>query len=165
MPWFLLKNVLVIFYGLWETFLSRSYGPNTKWDRVLDTDLFWEVPDLLAKLRLGIGWLTKLVDEQSIELLRSETRTVRGYEFLEYVNTTLPRGVRVAETDKRYFTYDLEGSLWMVFYEMLSHIRSIQRLKSHQGLDLAIELPRVGYLRLPYYWGETNENGPGMTPL
>jgi len=108
---------------------------------VLDTDLFWEVPDLLANLRLGIGWLTKLVEEQSIELLRSETRTVRGYEFLEYVNTILPRGVRVADTDKRYFSYGLEGSLWMVFYEMLSHIRSIQRLKTHQGLELAIELP------------------------
>tara|TARA_B110000196_G_scaffold48888_1_gene39564 strand:+ start:162 stop:887 length:726 start_codon:yes stop_codon:yes gene_type:complete len=144
---------------------EHQMGPNSKWDRVLDTDLFWEVPDLLDNLRLGIGWLTKLVDEQSIELLRSETRTVRGYEFLEYVITTLPRGARVADKDKRYFTYDLEGSLWMVFYEMLSHIRSIQRLKAHQGLELAIELPRVGYLRLPHYWGETNENGPGMMPL
>jgi len=42
----------------------------------------------------------------------------------------------------------------MVFYETRSHIRSIQRLKTHLGLELAIELPRVGYLRLPHYWGK-----------
>ena len=48
---------------------------------------------------------------------------------------------------------------------MLSHIRTIQRLKLHQGLSLAVELPRVGYLRLPEYWGDTNTNGPAMTRL
>jgi hypothetical protein len=50
----------------------------------------------------------------------------------------------------------------MVFYENLSHIRTIQRLKHHQQLPLAVELPRVGYLRLPEYWGETDRNGPGL---
>ena len=53
----------------------------------------------------------------------------------------------------------------MVFYEMLSHIRTIQRLKIYQGLSPNIELPRVGYLRLPHYWGATDENGPGMRRL
>jgi hypothetical protein len=55
--------VLVIFCGLWGMFPSRLFETNTKWDRVLDTDLFWEVPDVLANLRLGISWLTKLVAE------------------------------------------------------------------------------------------------------
>jgi hypothetical protein len=53
----------------------------------------------------------------------------------------------------------------MVFYEMLTHIRTIQRLKRHQSLSLAVELPRVGYLRLPEYWGETDSNGPSMQRL
>jgi len=61
--WFSPKNVLVIFCGLWGMFPSRLFETNTKWDRVLDTDLFWEVPDVLANLRLGISWLTKLVAE------------------------------------------------------------------------------------------------------
>ena len=53
----------------------------------------------------------------------------------------------------------------MVFYELLSHVRTIQRLKTYQGLETKVELPRVGYLRLPHYWGDTNENGPGMDRL
>jgi hypothetical protein len=47
----------------------------------------------------------------------------------------------------------------------LTHIRTIQRLKLHLGLETSVDLPRVGYLRLPHYWGETDENGPGMERL
>jgi hypothetical protein len=53
----------------------------------------------------------------------------------------------------------------LVFYVMLSNILTIQRLKLHQGLETAVALPKVGYLRLPHYWGETDENGPGMQRL
>ncbi|MBM37028.1 MAG: hypothetical protein VX963_08840 [Actinomycetota bacterium] len=144
---------------------EHQMGPNNKWDRFLDSDLFWEIPDLLDKLKLGVSWLTRLVEEQTTESLRSEMRTVRGTEFWKYVITTLPRGASADPEDDSSITYNLEGSLWMVFYEMLSHVRSIQRLKIHQGLTPSVNLPRVGYLRLPHYWGETNENGPGMKRL
>ena len=144
---------------------EHQMGPNNKWDRVLDTDLFWQIPEILTHLKLGVSWLTRLVEEQPIEALRSERRTVRGTEFWKYVITTLPRGAQADDTQGSSITYDLEGSLWMVFYEMLSHIRSIQRLKLHQGLELALDLPRVGYLRLPHYWGDTDVNGPGMARL
>ena len=144
---------------------EHQMGPNNKWDRLLDADLFWEVPDLLDKLKLGISWLTRLVEQESTETFRSEIKTVRGTQFWEYVITTLPRGAAASPEDNSQITYTLEGSLWMVFYEMLSHIRTIQRLKIHQGLTPNVDLPRVGYLRLPHYWGETNENGPGMRRL
>jgi hypothetical protein len=135
---------------------------SAKWDRVLDEDLYWQVPDLIAKIEVGIGWLERVVAEQSIESLRSDVTSVRGTAFWKYAITTLPRGAS-ADPDRRgHLQYSLEASLWMVFYEMLTHVRTIQRLKSHQGLELAQELPRVGYLRLPHYWGDTNENGPGM---
>ena len=144
---------------------EHQMGPNNKWDRFLDPELFWEVPDLLDKLNLGISWLTRLVEQEGTETFRSEIKTVRGTQFWEYVITTLPRGAAVSPEDNSQIVYTLEGSLWMVFYEMLSHIRTIQRLKIHQGLSPNIELPRVGYLRLPHYWGATNENGPGMRRL
>jgi hypothetical protein len=64
---------------------------------------------------------------------------------------TLPRGAAEDPERAGYIRYDLEGSLWMVFYENLSHIRTMQRFKRHQQLPLAVELPRVGSLRLPEY--------------
>lgn len=140
-------------------------GPEMKYDRLLDEDLYWEVPDLIAKMKVGIGWLEQVVSERSIEELRADKTSVRGTYFWEYVITTLARGAGPDVARPGYISYDLEGSLWMVFYEQLSHIRTIQRLKLEQGLPLAQELPRVGYLHLPEYWGDTNENGPSLKRL
>jgi hypothetical protein len=137
-------------------------GPERKHDRMLDAALFWQMPDLLEKLELGISWLERVVTEQSIETLRATMKSVRGTNFWRYVIQTLPRGAEVDPDREGYIRYDLEGSLWMVFYEILSHIRTIQRLKHHQHLALAVALPRVGYLRLPEYWGETDRNGPDV---
>lgn len=147
---------------LWK---HHHLGPEMKYDRVLDEDLYWEIPDLVAKMSIGIGWLERVVAEQPIEALRADRTSVRGTYFWEYVITTLPRGAGPDPDKPGFLSYTLEGSLWMVFYEQLSHIRTIQRLKTHQGLPLALELPRVGYLRLPEYWGETNSNGPSMARL
>jgi hypothetical protein len=140
-------------------------GPDMKYDRLLDEDLFWTIPDLTAKIALGNSWLDRVVTERSIDELRADVTSVRGTYFWEYVITTLARGAGPDPDRPGFIRYDLEGSLWMVFYEQLSHIRTIQRLKLDQGLPLATELPRVGYLRLPEYWGETDANGPSMQRL
>ena len=140
-------------------------GPNMKYDRRLDEDLYWEIPDLISKMEIGIGWLERMVTEHSIEQLRAETTSIRGTEFFAYVITTLPRGAAADPDRAGYQRYDLEGSMWMVFYEQLAHIRTIQRLKTRQGIALATELPRVGYLRLPEYWGDTDANGPALKRL
>jgi hypothetical protein len=144
---------------------DHRLGPRAKWDRVLDENLHWELASIFEKWQIGIDWLTRAVTENPIEVFRATTETVHGTPFWSYVITTLPRGAGHNPEDERLIDYDLEGSLWMVFYEQLAHVRTIQRLKLHQGLPLAVELPRVGYLRLPHYWGETDENGPGMRRL
>ena len=144
---------------VWE---HHHLGPKMKYDRMLDADVFWQMPELLEKFELGLSWLQPVVTEQSIETLRSTRESVRGTHFWRYVIQTLPRGAAADPEREGYIHYDLEGSLWMVFYELLSHIRTIQRLKRYQQLPLAVELPRVGYLRLPEYWGDTDRNGPGL---
>lgn len=144
---------------VWEEHLL---GRDNKWDRVLNEDLYWQVPDLIAKVDVGIGWLERVVAEQSIETLRADITSVRGTPFWAYAITTLPRGAGEDPDRTGYLQYSLEASLWMVFYEMLTHVRTMQRLKRHQGLEPAQELPRVGYLRLPEYWGDTDRNGPNM---
>jgi len=136
-----------------------------RWDRVLDETLFWNMPDLLDKLAVGVGWLEQVVAEQPIETLRADLTSVHATYFWKYATSTLPRGVDVDPGDQRKLRYTLEASLWMVFYEILTHIRTIQRLKIHQGLEPAQTLPRVGYLRLPEYWGDTDANGPSMQRL
>jgi len=144
---------------VWE---HHHLGPKMKYDRLLDEDLYWEIPDLIAKMEIGNGWLERVVNDHSIDHLRNETTSIRGTDFWSYVISTLPRGASPDPDQPGYIRYDLEGSLWMVFYEQLTHIRTIQRLKLAQGIGLEVELPRVGYLRLPEYWGDTDVNGPSM---
>jgi hypothetical protein len=144
---------------------DHRLGPSARFDRRLDPDRFHTVPDLLGALGLGVSWLERAVTEPPIEELRATTESIRGTHFWEYVITTLPRGAHADPDRPGFIRYDLEGSLWMVFYENLAHIRTIQRLKAVQGLPLAVDLPRVGYLRLPEYSGETDANGPSMERL
>ena len=90
-----------------------------------------------------------MVNENSIEQLRSDITSIRATEFWAYVITTLPRGAGIDPDRPGYLRYDLEGSLWMVFYELLTHIRTIQRLKTHQGIPLGTNSPGLdtsGYL-------------------
>lgn len=141
---------------------DHRLGPNAKWDRVLDENLFWELPDLIDKLAVGVSWLQRVSMEQSLESLRSDQTSVHATHFWKYATSTLPRGVDTDPEQPEKLRYTLEASLWMVFYEILTHIRTIQRLKLVQGIELAQELPRVGYLRLPEYWGDTDVNGPSM---
>ena len=56
-------------------------GREMKYDRLLDEDLFWELPDLIAKMEIGIGWLERTVSEFPIERLRDEVVSVRGTYF------------------------------------------------------------------------------------
>lgn len=144
---------------------DHRLGPDARWDRVLDEHRYRTIADLRAKLDVGIGWLTRVVSDQPIEVLRATEETIWGTPFWAYVIQTLPRGATLVDEPPNHIRYDLEGSLWMVFYEMASHVRTIQRLKEAQGLDPVVELPRVGYLRLPEYWGETDANGPGLRRL
>ena len=141
---------------------DHRLGPSAKWDRVLDENRYWAIPDLRAKLDLGIGWLTRAVEETPISVLRETVESVHGTPFWAYVIQTLPRGAHLVDDPPAHIRYTLEASLWMVFYELSTHVRTVQRLKVAQGLVPAVELPRVGYLRLPEYWGDTDANGPGM---
>ena len=48
----------------------------------------------------------------------------------------------------------------MLYYEVLTHLYTIQRLKRAQGLPTRVVIPRVGYLTLPEYTGEAASPGP-----
>ncbi len=144
---------------------DHSMGPGAKVDRMLDEKRFRTLDELLAKLELGVSWLCRLVADQPIDVFRSEVESVRATYFWDYVVSVLPRGASPDPDRPGYIRYDLEGSLWMVFYEVLAHVRTIQRLKEAQGLAQAVHLPRVGYLRLPEYWGVSLHNGPSMVRM
>jgi hypothetical protein len=50
-------------------------------------------------------------------------------------------------SDTTYIT--LEASFRHVYYECITHLYNLQRLKRAQGLEAAVELPLEGYWQLP----------------
>ena len=117
------------------------------------------------KVKLGVDWATQVVTTVPADTLRATTSRHRGTPFWRHVIQVLPRGAWVDEHDPRFIHYTLEASLWMLYYEVLTHLYTIQRLKRAQGLSTRVVLPRVGYLTLPEYTGEAASPGPSFVPL
>jgi hypothetical protein len=140
-------------------------GPGARFDRMLDPVKFPDPASCLEMTAVGLGWLEQVVREQSIEAMRGTIESVRGTHFWAYVIGVLPRGAGPDAERPGSIRYSLEGSLWMVFYELAAHVRTIQRMKALQGLAPVVELPRFGYLRLPEYWGDDDRNGPSFDLL
>ena len=51
----------------------------------------------------------------------------------------------------------------MIYWEVMVHLYTIQRLKQAQGLPTKVTIPLVGYLSLPEYTGETAHPAPSMS--
>jgi hypothetical protein len=136
-----------------------------KFDRCLDETLYWELEVLLDKVKLGVDWATQVVTTVPVETLRATHSVHTGTPFWRHVMQVIPRGAWIDEQDPRRFHYTLEASLWMLYWEVLTHLYTIQRLKRAQGLTPYVNVPRVGYLILPEYTGETAHPGPGFVPL
>ncbi len=50
------------------------------------------------------------------------------------------------------FRLEIGGVLRHIYWNVLAHLRTVQRLKLRQGLPLKAELPREGYLTLPEFY-------------
>ena len=136
-----------------------------QYDRVLDERLFWQLAVLLDKVKLGVHWATQVVTTVPVDTLRATVSRHRGTPFWRHVIQVLPRGAWVDAQDPQWMHFTLEGSLWMLYYEVLTHLYTIQRLKRAQDLPTRVVLPRVGYLTLPEYTGEATVPGASFVPL
>ena len=66
----------------------------------------------------------------------------------------------IDEQDANRIHYTLEASLWMIYWEVMVHLYTIQRLKQAQGLPTKVTIPLMGYLSLPEYTGEAAQPAP-----
>jgi hypothetical protein len=139
--------------------------PNMAFDRRLDETLYWDMAILLDKVKLGVDWATQVVSTVPVDILRATQSRHRGTHYWRHVIQVLPRGAWIDAQDPAYIHYTLEASLWMLYWEVLTHLYTIQRLKRAQGLSTQVTLPLVGYLTLPEYRGDTPHAAPAFTPL
>ena len=119
------------------------------YDRRLDETLYWQLPDVLAKVREALGFCWSVLSAETVGSLRAkELETPSAVIWVEH-SEMFSGGVRVdgADSSKAYIT--LEATMSHRYYEYLAHLYNMQRLKKAQGLEPVVEVPFEGYWAQP----------------
>lgn len=119
------------------------------YDRRMDEDLYWEINLILEKLREGIALGQAILTNETAGSLRTKQLEFNDDGkwpwFYLIHGDGLTRDTEIPT--KIWF------SLWTIFrhryYEHITHLYNIQRIKLAQGLAAKTEVPIEGYMSLP----------------
>ena len=126
----------------WEGIIDSPY------DRRLDETKYWDVDSIFAVLRKSLDFVCSVLEEETVDSMRSkELRSSVGGQ-LHWLEAH-PSGVREDPADPPWGYITLEATFRHRYFEYMTHLFNIQRLKKAQGLEPAVEVPFVGYHALP----------------
>ena len=122
---------------------------DSPYDRRLDETKYWTVDEILAVLRRALEFARSILSNETVSSMRSKE--------IESANSDLWSGIREAgysgirpdpgDSGKIYIT--LEATFRHRYFEHITHLYNIQRLKRAQGLPVVVDIPMEGYLALP----------------
>ncbi len=117
------------------------------YDRRMDDSKYHDLPIILGKLREGIDLARRVLAERDAGFLRAHGITQDLSEGWALMLQAHPSGVRATDTPNRMEML-LEGTMRHIYFEEITHLFNIQRIKRAQGLAAVSELPEVGYWTL-----------------
>lgn len=121
----------------------------SKYDRRMDEDLYWEVDVLLGKLRQGIGIGQAILSNETVESMRSKEFEFTDHGAWPWFYDIHGSGLRRDTEIPTKIWFSLETIFNHRYYEHITHLYNIQRIKLAQGLSIVAEVPIKGYLALP----------------
>jgi hypothetical protein len=126
----------------WDGIIDSPY------DRRLDETKYWEVEDIFAVMRKSMDFVCSLLEAETVESMRGrELRSSVGGQ-LHWLEAH-PNGVREDPDDPPWGYVNLEATFRHRYFEYMTHLYNIQRLKRAQGLEVVVDVPNVGYHALP----------------
>jgi hypothetical protein len=146
--WLITRWGKILFPNGDHGFLDLEGITNSPFDRRLDDSKYWELHQILEILY------------QSIELTRQVLRTV-DMEFIQnhrIIRNATPQWRMMSEAHSSGITVKgepasgsmtLEATFRHIYFEEITHLYNIQRLKKAQGLDIKVNIPKTGYWILP----------------
>ena len=142
------------FWDRWGAILFPDGLPNgaeldalmaSAFDRRLDENLYWEPGVLLEKLKEGLGFAWSILSAETVRSLRTkELDSAASGLWLQYPEL-FPGMVRQVPSDSSRVLISLEATFYHRYFEHITHLYNIQRLKRSQGLTTSVEIPFVGY--------------------
>lgn len=116
-------------------------------DPRLDETQYWEVSVVLHTLHDALTFAQQVLADHTVGFLRRQTYLRDFPAHWHLMIHAHPNGVTPAEEpDKLVMT--LEATFRHMYFEEITHLYNIQRLKRAQGLPTVVEVPRVGYWTL-----------------
>ena len=114
--------------------------------RYLDEQKYWKLGDILQKVREGIELVQTVLLQEPVESLQQKKTTGQSYPYLQMLYEEAPPTSMIRITGKSdIFEFTLEATITLMYYETITHIYNVQRLKRAQGLRSVTDLPRVGF--------------------
>jgi len=120
---------------------------------------------LIDFMRPWAALCCEIIDRENEERLRSltftyytdpdATRPGDPHKPVDYHRMSIrlhPSGFSEDEARPGLFHLEIGAVLRHVYWNVLAHLRTVQRLKLRLGLPLIVELPREGYLTLPEFY-------------
>ena len=131
--------------GLDETQITALAASKT--DRALDENLFRDISDITRALDNALTLAQGVLESHTVDQMRSLTIEAEQGPHWDLMINAHPTGIdRNTETGISVLT--LEGTFRHMYFELITHLFNVQRLKRAQGLEASVELPRVGYWTL-----------------
>ena len=147
--WFLIRWGRQLFPDGLEEVGDPDSLSSPKYDRRLDEEQYWDVEDIKGKIREGLAMCWSILSSETVGSLRSKELEVgSGGPWANYPQL-YPSGLRTDPADPSLAYVTLEATFQHRYYEHITHLYNIQRLKRAQVLDTKVEIPFEGYWALP----------------
>ena len=117
-------------------------------DRRMDDDAVWEIADVLTALAGGVELVRQVMLKETVESMRSKVIIRSATPQWPLMSEAHPAGIELAP-DGNGGSMTLEATFRHMYFEFVTHLYNIQRLKRAQGLTAVVKLPEVGYWVLP----------------
>lgn len=122
---------------------------DSPYDRRLDETKYWELDVLLAKLKQALEFAHSILEAETVESCQSKKiENNNGGMWVDLMEAGY-RGIRADESDPDKIYISLEATFRHRYFEYITHLYNIQRLKRAQGLIAVASIPIEGYLALP----------------
>ena len=116
----------------------------SKFDRRLDDDIYWDLNLILRKLCQGIKLVHKVLSEHNVEFLKSHSISRQATPQWLLMSQAHQTGISVLG-DPAEGEMTLESTIRHIYFEEITHLYNIHRLKRAQGLPTVVSIPKVGY--------------------
>ena len=124
--------------------------PATGIVRWLDETKYRAMDDILVRLDEAMALARYVLSRETLGSMKAKEapRPNAPPHWPQFVKAH-PRGVRWHETEPLFTYVTLEATFRHLYFEVITHLYNVQRLKRAQGLATVVEVPYEGYWALP----------------